>query len=71
MQTAILQFGQALASGVIRGDEFNSVAENAPTAMDAFARALDVPKGKITQTCSRGKTNIRNTNTSVKTITSS
>ena len=29
-EAAILQFSQGLASGVIRGDEFNSVAENAP-----------------------------------------
>lgn len=46
-EAAILQFSQALASGVIRGDEFNSVAENAPAAMDAFSRALGVTKGEL------------------------
>lgn len=54
-EAAILQFGQALASGVIRGDEFNSVAENAPAAMDAFARALDVPKGALRAMAAEGK----------------
>lgn len=46
-EAAILQFSQALASGVFRGDEFNSVAENAPAAMDAFSRALGVTKGEL------------------------
>ena len=54
-EAAILQFGQALASGVIRGDEFNSVAENAPAAMDAFARALDVSKGELRKLAAEGK----------------
>ena len=54
-EAAILQFSQALASGVIRGDEFNSVAENAPAAMDAFARALDVPKGALRAMAAEGK----------------
>ncbi len=46
-EAAILQFSQALASGVFRGDEFNSVAENAPAALDAFSRALGVTKGEL------------------------
>jgi hypothetical protein len=29
-QSSLLQFGQALASGVLRGEEFNSVVENSP-----------------------------------------
>lgn len=53
-EAAILQFGQALASGVIRGDEFNSVAENAPAALDAFARALEVPKGELRKLAAEG-----------------
>jgi tape measure domain-containing protein len=53
-EAAILQFGQALASGVIRGDEFNSVAENAPAALDAFARALGVPKGELRKLAAEG-----------------
>jgi len=53
-EAAILQFGQALASGVIRGDEFNSVAENAPAALDAFARALEIPKGELRKLAAEG-----------------
>jgi len=53
-EAAILQFSQALASGVIRGDEFNSVAENAPAALDAFARALEVPKGELRKLAAEG-----------------
>ena len=51
---AILQFSQALASGVIHGDEFNSVAENAPAAMDAFSRALGVSKGELRKLAAEG-----------------
>lgn len=36
-QSSLLQFGQALASGVLRGEEFNSVVENSPR----LAQALD------------------------------
>lgn len=53
-EAAILQFGQALASGVIRGDEFNTVAENAPAALDAFARALEIPKGELRNLAAEG-----------------
>ena len=53
-EAAILQFSQALASGVIRGDEFNSVAENAPAAMDAFSRALGVTKGDLRKLAAEG-----------------
>lgn len=53
-EAAILQFGQALASGVIRGDEFNSVAENAPALMDALSRALGVTKGELRNLAAQG-----------------
>lgn len=53
-EAAILQFGQALASGAIRGDEFNSVAENAPALMDALSRALGVTKGELRNLAAQG-----------------
>lgn len=53
-EAAILQFGQALASGAIRGDEFNSVAENAPVLMDALSRALGVTKGELRNLAAQG-----------------
>lgn len=39
-QAAIVQFGQGLASGVLRGDELRSVMEQAPALADAIARGM-------------------------------
>lgn len=44
---AILQFSQALGSGVLRGDEFNSVMENSPGLAQALADGLGVPITKL------------------------
>ena len=40
-QSSLLQFGQALASGVLRGEEFNSVVENSPRLGKALADGLN------------------------------
>lgn len=52
---ATLQLTQALASGVLRGDELNSVMEQAPTIIQAIADYLDVSKGEIRELASEGK----------------
>jgi tape measure domain-containing protein len=52
---AILQFSQALGSGVLRGDEFNSVMENAPGLASALAIGLDVPVSKLREMAQAGK----------------
>ena len=39
-KSAIIQLNQGLASGVLRGQEFNSVAEQAPAIMEAMANGL-------------------------------
>jgi tape measure domain-containing protein len=44
---AITQLGQALSAGALRGDEFNSVAENAPRIMDALAVQLGMTRGEL------------------------
>jgi tape measure domain-containing protein len=44
---AILQLGQALASGTLRGDEFNSIMEASPKLMDALAAGLGVAVGEL------------------------
>ncbi len=44
---AITQLSQGLASGTLRGDEFNSVAEQAPVIMDALAKQLGVTRGEL------------------------
>lgn len=44
---AILQLSQGLGSGVLRGDELNSIFEQAPNLIRNIAKYLDVPIGKI------------------------
>jgi len=49
------QITQALASGVLRGDELNSVFENAPTIIQDMAKYLDVPVGQVRELAAEGK----------------
>lgn len=51
---ATLQLSQALASGVLRGDELNSVMEQAPAITNRIAEYLDIDKGKIRELASEG-----------------
>lgn len=51
---AIRQLSQALASGALRGDEFNSINENAPRIMDAVARSLNMTKGELREFAATG-----------------
>lgn len=46
-QAALMQFGQALASGVLRGEEFNSIMEQTPALMQALAQGMGVPLGSL------------------------
>lgn len=52
---ALTQLGQALASGVLRGDEFNSVAEQAPAIMELMADSLNVTTGELRKLAAEGK----------------
>lgn len=52
---ATRQLTQALASGVLRGDELNSVMENAPLIAEAISKKLGITKGEIRQLASEGK----------------
>ncbi|MDT3707482.1 MAG: tape measure protein [Thiobacillus sp.] len=45
--SAILQFSQSLASGVLRGEEFNAVNEAAPRLMLALAESMGVPREEL------------------------
>ena len=45
--SAVRQFSQALSSGVLRGDEFNSIMENSPRLALALAEGLKVTKGEL------------------------
>ncbi|SEO37421.1 tape measure domain-containing protein [Nitrosospira multiformis] len=53
--SAMLQFSQAVASGVMRGEEFNSVNEAAPRVMQALADAIGVPVGQLREMAHQGK----------------
>ena len=44
---AITQLSQGLAAGALRGDEFNSVSEQAPMLMRAIAESLDMTIGEL------------------------
>lgn len=46
-EAAIVQFAQAIGSSVLRGDELNSIIEQAPRLAQALANGLDVPIGKL------------------------
>lgn len=46
-KAAILQFNQALASGVLRGEEFNSISEQTPALLSAIADGLGVNIGQL------------------------
>ncbi|MHA6879194.1 tape measure protein [Ralstonia pseudosolanacearum] len=54
-QSALLQFGQALAAGVLRGEEFNSVVENSPRLAQALADGLNVPIGRLRKLAEEGR----------------
>lgn len=54
-EAALVQFGQALASGVLRGEEFNSISEQAPGLLKAIATGLGVNIGELRAMANQGK----------------
>lgn len=52
---ALTQFGQALGSGILRGDEFNSVMEQTPALAKAIATGLGVTSGELRNMAKEGK----------------
>ena len=52
---AVRQLAQGFASGVLRGDEFNSVMENAPALARALADSLGVTIGELRAMAAEGK----------------
>lgn len=55
IDAAMLQLTQAMSSGVLRGEELNSVFDNASTIIQTIADYLDVPIGKIREMAAEGK----------------
>lgn len=54
MDAAMLQLTQAMGSGVLRGEEYNSILEQAPNIIETIATYLDVPKGKLKEMAAQG-----------------
>lgn len=52
---AIMQLGQALGSGALRGDEFNSVMENGYGLMQLIAKGMNVPIGQLKSMAENGE----------------
>lgn len=52
---ALTQLGQALGSGVLRGEELNSILEQSPRLARAIADSFGVPIGKLKDLGSQGK----------------
>lgn len=53
------QFAQALASGVLQGDEFRSMAEAAPQYLDQLSIAMGIPREQLKKMASDGKLTAR------------
>lgn len=54
-ENAIIQLSQGIASGVLRGEEFNSVAEQGSSLMVALADSMGVGIGELRQMAAAGK----------------
>lgn len=54
-EAAITQLTQALQSGVLRGDEFNSIMEQAPGISSALAKSLGVTTGELRKMAGEGQ----------------
>lgn len=55
VDAAMLQLTQAMSSGVLRGEELNSIFEQAPTIIQTIADYLGVPIGKIRAMAAEGQ----------------
>lgn len=55
IDAAMLQLTQAMGSGVLRGEEYNSILEQAPVIIQNIAKYLDVPKGQLKNMAAEGK----------------
>lgn len=52
---SLIQFGQALSSGVLQGDEFKSISERFPLLLQQLAKDLNVTIGQLKKMGSDGK----------------
>lgn len=54
-QAALIQLGQALGSGTLRGDELNSIMEQAPKLAETIAKGMGTTIGSLRKLGSEGK----------------
>jgi tape measure domain-containing protein len=47
MSNAMLQFGQSMAGGIVRAEEFNSIVENTPVIAQSIAKGLGTSVGNL------------------------
>lgn len=55
MGNAMLQFGQAMAGGIVRAEEFNSILENTPLIARAIGQGLGLTVGELRKAVIAGK----------------
>ncbi len=54
IDAAMLQLTQAMGSGVLRGEEYNSILEQAPNIIQSIADYMEVPKGQLKDMAAEG-----------------
>lgn len=54
-EAALVQFSQALSSGILRGEEYNSISEQAGGLRDAIAKGLNISVGDLRNWANEGK----------------
>lgn len=55
ISTSMLQLAQSLSSGVLQGDEFKSLKENAPNIINLISDYMGVTRGELEELSSQGK----------------
>lgn len=55
IDAAMLQLTQSMGSGVLRGEEYNSVLEQAPNIIQSIADYMEVPKGQLKDMAADGE----------------
>lgn len=56
---ALVQLSQALSSGILRGEEFNSISEQAPILLELVAEKMGVAQGALRKLAADGKISSR------------
>ncbi len=54
-KNAMIQLAQGLSSGQLQGDEFRSIAENAPEILNVLSKSLGITRGEVKKLASEGK----------------